>query len=198
MMKQSDPLVGVAYIKCFESLGWAWRTFALSILSFCGPYGRRRNNEKLELWIKFVYFVMFMSLSLAFPSFILCNCLYLYYAFFFYFSVLWRIITICLVGCGTFEHALHKLSNSMKDTTTLKSTANNKKKKISFEIVTNEVSTSAPLIKSQIHNIQMKMDRHKFKRKKSAVLFIFLSGSSNLRPSNTKLSMKKMREPKKK
>lgn len=72
------------------------------------------------------------------------------------------------------------------------------KKKISFEIVTNEVSTSAPLIKSQIHNIQMKMDRHKFKRKKSAVLFIFLSGSLNLRPSNTKLSMKKMREPEKK
>lgn len=82
MMKQSDPLVGVAYIKCFGSLGWAWRTFALSILSFCGPYGRKRNNEKLELWIKFVYFVMFMSLSLAFPSFILCNCLCLYYAFF--------------------------------------------------------------------------------------------------------------------
>lgn len=128
MMKQSDPLVGVAWIKCFGSLGWAWRTFALSILSFCGPYGRRRNNEKLELWIKFVYFVMFMSLSLAFPSFILCNCLCLYYDFFFYFSVLWRIITICLVGCGAFEHALHKLSNSMKDTTTLKSTANNKKK----------------------------------------------------------------------
>lgn len=134
---------------------------------FVGHMEEGGITEKLELWIKFVYFVMFMSLSLAFPSFILCNCLCLYYAFFFYFSVLWRIITICLVGCGTFEHALHKLSNSMKDTTTLKSTANNKKKKISFEIVTNEVSTSAPLmIKSQIHNIQMKMDRHKFKRKK--------------------------------